>query len=156
MNRRIVARPYSQRTSMYLEQQGIHPVLSRIYAARGIATKSDLDVAFTGLLPPEGLTHCADAAVLLADALKAGARMLVVADYDCDGATACVVGVRGLRALIAATGSNARIDYLVPNRFKFGYGLTPEIVALAMQHPRLGKPDLIITCLLYTSDAADE
>ena len=145
MNRRIVARPYSQRASLYLEQQGIHPVLSRIYAARGIATKSDLDVAFTGLLPPEGLTHCADAAVLLADALKAGARMLVVADYDCDGATACVVGVRGLRALIAATGSNARIDYLVPNRFKFGYGLTPEIVALAMQHPRLGKPDLIIT-----------
>jgi single-stranded-DNA-specific exonuclease len=145
MNRRIVARPYSQRTSMYLEQQGIHPVLSRIYAARGIANRSDLDTAFPGLLPPDGLLNCGAAATLLADMLTQGRRMLIVADYDCDGATACVVGLRGLRALIAATGSQARIDYLVPNRFKFGYGLTPEIVALAAQHPRLGKPDLIIT-----------
>jgi single-stranded-DNA-specific exonuclease len=145
MNRRIVARPYSQRTSMYLEQQGIHPVLSRIYAARGIATRADLDTAFPGLLPPEGLMNATKAAALLADALSASRRMLIVADYDCDGATACVVGLRGLRALIEATGSKAVVDYLVPNRFKFGYGLTPEIVALAAQHPRLGKPDLIIT-----------
>ena len=145
MNRRIVIRPYSQRVSMYLEQQGVHPVLSRIYAARGIATRADLDTAFPGLLPPEGLLHADAAAALLADALKAGEKLLIVADYDCDGATACAAGVAGLRALIAATGSNARVDYLVPNRFKFGYGLTPEIVALAAQHPRLGKPDLIIT-----------
>ncbi|MDB5805875.1 MAG: single-stranded exonuclease [Betaproteobacteria bacterium] len=145
MNRRIVARPYSQRTSMYLEQQGIHPVLSRIYAARGIATRADLDTAFPGLLPPEGLMNAGKAAVLLADAFAQGRRMLIVADYDCDGATACVVGLRGLRALIEATGSKAVVDYLVPNRFKFGYGLTPEIVALAARHPRLGKPDLIIT-----------
>ena len=143
--RRIVARPYSQRVSQYLEQQGIHPVLSRVYAARGIATRADLDTAFPGLLPPEGLRHIGAAATLLADSLKSGARMLIVADYDCDGATACVVGLRGLRALIAATGSSAMIDYLVPNRFKFGYGLTPEIVAMAAQHPRIGKPDLIIT-----------
>jgi single-stranded-DNA-specific exonuclease len=145
MNRRIVARPYSPRTSMYLEQQGVHPVLSRIYAARGIATKGDLDTALTSLLPPESLMNSGKAAVLLADALAGGKRMLIVADYDCDGATACTVGLRGLSALIEATGSNARIDYLVPNRFKFGYGLTPEIVALARQHPRMGKPDLIIT-----------
>ncbi|HEX4327772.1 MAG TPA: single-stranded-DNA-specific exonuclease RecJ [Burkholderiales bacterium] len=130
---------------MYLEQQGIHPVLSRIYAARGIATRADLDTAFPGLLPPEGLMNATKAAALLADALSASRRMLIVADYDCDGATACVVGLRGLRALIEATGSKAVVDYLVPNRFKFGYGLTPEIVALAAQHPRLGKPDLIIT-----------
>ncbi len=145
MNRRIVARPYSQRVSLYLEQQGIHPVLSRVYAARGIATRSDLDTTLPGLLAPEGLRHAGAAAVLLADALESGAKLLIVADYDCDGATACAAGVLGLRALIAATGSGARIDYLVPNRFKFGYGLTPEIVALAAGHPRLGKPDLIIT-----------
>jgi len=145
MNRRIVARPYSQRTSMYLEQQGIHPVLSRIYAARGIATRADLDTTFPGLLAPETLLNSGAAATLLADHLAAGARLLIVADYDCDGATACAVGLRGLRALIAATGSAASVDYLVPNRFKFGYGLTPEIVALAAHHPRMGKPDLIIT-----------
>jgi single-stranded-DNA-specific exonuclease len=145
MNRRIVARPYSPRTSLYLEQQGVHPVLSRIYAARGIATRGDLDTALTSLLPPESLLNNTKAAVLLADALAGGKRMLIVADYDCDGATACTVGLRGLSALIEATGSNARIDYLVPNRFKFGYGLTPEIVALAQQHPRMGRPDLIIT-----------
>jgi single-stranded-DNA-specific exonuclease len=145
MSRRIVARPYLQRVSLYLEQQGIHPVLARIYAARGVATRSDLDTDFSGLLAPQGLLHADAAAVLLADTLKSGARLLIVADYDCDGATACAVGVRGLRALIAATGSAARVDYLVPNRFKFGYGLTPEIVALATEHPRLGKPDLIIT-----------
>lgn len=145
MNRRIVARAYSPRVSLYLEQQGIHPVLSRIYAARGIAAPADLETAATGLLPPEGLLNCAKAAALLADALAQGRRLLIVADYDCDGATACAVGIKGLGALIAATGSSAQIDYLVPNRFKFGYGLTPEIVALAAQHPRMGKPDLIIT-----------
>lgn len=145
MNRRIVARPYSTRVSLYLEQQGIHPVLSRIYAARGIATPNDLETGAAGLLPPESLRNCAEAAALLADALAQGRRLLIVADYDCDGATACAVGIKGLRALIAATGSQAQVDYLVPNRFKFGYGLTPEIVALAARHPRLGKPDLIIT-----------
>ena len=65
------------------------------------------------------------AANLLADAIEAGARMLIVADYDCDGATACAVGVRGLRAM------GAEVDYLVPNRFEYGYGLTPAIVELA-------------------------
>ena len=66
-----------------------------------------------------------DAAALLADAIDADSRLLIVADYDCDGATACAIGVRGLRAM------GARVDYLVPNRFEYGYGLTPEIVDLA-------------------------
>ncbi len=128
-----------------LEQQGVHPVLSRIYAARGVASRPELDLALPGLLDPALLLNNDRAAALLADALAAAARILIVADYDCDGATACAVGLRGLAALARATGSSARIDYLVPDRFKLGYGLTPEVVALAEQHPRLGKPDLIIT-----------
>ncbi|MFP3741140.1 DHH family phosphoesterase, partial [Burkholderia sp. SIMBA_019] len=75
---------------------------------------------------------------LLADALEQKRRMLVVADYDCDGATACAVAVRGLRMF------GAQIDYLVPNRFEYGYGLTPEIAALAAQR-KGGPPDLLIT-----------
>ena len=128
-----------------LEQQGVHPVLSRIYAARGVASRPDLDLALGNLIDPACLHNSDKAARLLADALAAGARILVVADYDCDGATACAVALRGLRALALATGSAAAIDYLVPDRFKLGYGLTPEVVALAKSHPRLGKPDLIIT-----------
>ena len=143
--RHIVTRHTPHRASLLLEQQGVHPVLSRIYAARGVATRSDLDTALSGLIAPDRLTNAGAAAVLLADMLAAHRKILVVADYDCDGATACAVAIRGLRALALAIGSQARIDYLVPNRFKFGYGLTPEIVAFAARHPRLGQPDLIIT-----------
>ena len=142
---RICTRAYPERVSLHLAQQGVHPVLARIYAARGIKAGAELDLSLAGLLDP-ALLFCNDkAARLLADALAKGARILIVADYDCDGATACAVGLRGLRALAAATGSLALIDYLVPDRFKLGYGLTPEVVALACVHPRLGKPELIIT-----------
>ena len=144
-HRHIVTRHTPQRASLLLEQQGVHPVLSRIYAARGVVTRSDLDTALSGLIAPDRLTNADAAALLLADMLAAHRKILVVADYDCDGATACAVAIRGLRGLALATGSQARIDYLVPNRFKFGYGLTPEIVAFAARHPRLGQPDLIIT-----------
>jgi single-stranded-DNA-specific exonuclease len=123
----------------------VHPVLSRIYAARGITASPELDLSLAGLLDPAQLHNNDHAARLLADALAAGSRLLIVADYDCDGATACAVGVRGLRALAQATGSKAVIDYFVPDRFKLGYGLTPEVVAMARAHPRIGKPDLIIT-----------
>ncbi|MCA1978462.1 MAG: single-stranded-DNA-specific exonuclease RecJ, partial [Thiobacillus sp.] len=88
-----------------------------------------------GLLPPAGLLHAERAAMLLADAIAARKKLLIVADYDADGATACAVGVRGLRLL------GARVDYLVPHRIEHGYGLTPEIVALAAER----EPDLIIT-----------
>jgi hypothetical protein len=94
-----------------LEQQGLHPLLARLYAARGITDKSELDYELKSLLPPAALTHATDAAVLLADAIEAEARLLIVADYDCDGATACAVGMRALRAI------GADVDYLVPNRF---------------------------------------
>ena len=91
------------------------------------------------MLPPALLTHAAKAAVLLADAIEAQARILIVADYDCDGATACAIGIRALRAM--ASDSGAHIDYLVPNRFTYGYGLTPGIVDLAATM----TPDLIVT-----------
>jgi single-stranded-DNA-specific exonuclease len=118
-----------------LADQGIHPALARIYAARGIRHADDLDDGLTGLIPPDRLRGATEAAVLLADAIEAEARMLIVADYDCDGATACAVGVRGLRAM------GATVDYLVPNRFEYGYGLTPAIVELAATR----EPELIIT-----------
>ena len=132
---RILSRPVSQRVQWQLEQQGLHPLLARIYAARGIETRSELDYELKSLLPPALLTHAAEAAILLADAIAAEARILIVADYDCDGATACAVGIRALRAF------GAQADYLVPNRFTYGYGLSPDIVDLAATR----KPDLIVT-----------
>jgi single-stranded-DNA-specific exonuclease len=131
----IITRPVPPRTHDQLVREGLHPVLARVCAARGITRRLDLDDALTGLLPPAGLLHADRAAVLLADAIAAGKRLLIVADYDCDGATACALGVRALSAF------GANIGYLVPNRFEYGYGLTPEIVALAAQ----SRPDLLIT-----------
>ena len=127
------------RVQWRLEQQGVHPLLARIYASRGIETRSELDYDLKALIPPAHLTQAAEAAVLLADAIEAQARILIVADYDCDGATACAVGVRALRAM--AGDSGAVIDYLVPNRFTYGYGLSPEIVDLAATL----NPDLLVT-----------
>ncbi|MDX5444563.1 MAG: single-stranded-DNA-specific exonuclease RecJ [Zoogloeaceae bacterium] len=118
-----------------LVDAGVHPLLARIYAARGVKRRDELDYKLSGLLPPDALTGASDAAQLLADAIEAGARMVVVADYDCDGATACAVAVRGLRAM------GADVHYLVPNRFEYGYGLTPAIVELAARM----EPELIIT-----------
>ena len=135
----LKARRVPPRIQWQLEQQGLPPLLARIYAARGIQTRSELDYALKSLLPPPLLTHAAEAAILLADAIEAQAKILIVADYDCDGATACAVGIRALRALAADCG--AVIDYLVPNRFTYGYGLTPEIVDLAATL----TPDLIVT-----------
>ena len=132
---RIVTRSAPLRRVQMLEQEGMHPLFARLYAARGIERKSDLDTGLAALLAPAGMRGIADAAQLLADAIEAGARLLIVADYDCDGATACALGVRALRAM------GATVDYLVPNRFEYGYGLTPEIVALAAQR----EPDVIIT-----------
>jgi single-stranded-DNA-specific exonuclease len=131
----LLTRPVSPRVQWQLEQQGLHPLLARIYAARGIQTRSELDYELKSLIPPALLTNTAQAAVLLADAIEADARILIVADYDCDGATACAVGVRALRAF------GATVDYLVPNRFTYGYGLSPEIVDLAATM----HPDLIVT-----------
>ena len=144
MQRRIATRPANPRTTLILEQAGVHPVLARLYAARGIGGVGELNGSLATLLAPSLLKNAEGAAALLADLLKSGAKLLIVADYDCDGATACAVALKGLRALSTACGFQARIDFLVPNRFKFGYGLTPEIVALATQNDT-SKPDLLIT-----------
>jgi single-stranded-DNA-specific exonuclease len=132
---RLVTRNIPQRVVWQLEQQGLPPLLARLYAARGIKDKAELDYELKSLLPPASLTHATDAAVLLADAIEAEAKMLIIGDYDCDGATATAVGMRALKML------GADIDFLLPDRFKLGYGLSPEIVDVAAQQ----SPDLIIT-----------
>ena len=132
---RIVTRPVLLRQQDQLVREGLHPVLARICAARGIRGRGELEDALTGLLPPSRLLNAERAAVLLADAIAAGKRMLIVADYDCDGATACALGLRALSAF------GADVGFLVPNRFEFGYGLSPEIVQLASR----SKPDLLVT-----------
>ncbi len=132
---RILTRAVSPRTLDQLMRDGLHPVLARVLAARGIARRDEVDDALSGLIAPSELLHADGAAVLLADAIAARKKLLIVADYDCDGATACAVGMRALSAF------GAQLAYLVPNRFEYGYGLTPEIVALAAR----SKPDLIIT-----------
>ena len=137
MNPRILTRRIPTRARDMLVQQGLHPVLAQLYAARGVSDRSEVECEFSGLIPPERLLHADQAAVLLADAIAAKQRLLIVADYDCDGATACAVGVRALRAF------GADVSYLVPNRFEYGYGLTPEIVELAAREAR--RPDLLIT-----------
>jgi single-stranded-DNA-specific exonuclease len=137
----LKTRTVPPRVQWQLEQQGLHPLLARLYAARGIAERGELDYELKSLLPPAQLTHADAAATLLADAIEAQARILIVADYDCDGATACAVGIRALRAMAGAGEACAAVDYLVPNRFTYGYGLTPEIVDLAATL----SPDLIVT-----------
>jgi single-stranded-DNA-specific exonuclease len=133
---RIATRPCPQRTSEMLRQGGIHPVLARLYAARGLSDPKDLSSELAALIAPSGLLHIDAAAVFLADAIAANKRMVIVADYDCDGATACATALRGLRAM------GANVDFIVPNRFEYGYGLTPEIVALTAREK---QPDIIIT-----------
>ena len=137
----IVTRRTPHAAQQRLEYEGVHPLLARLYAARGIARAAELDTALSALLDPSLLKGAAEAATLLADAIAAGRHLLIVADYDCDGATACAVGVRALRAFNAACGFGANVSYLVPNRFDYGYGLTPEVVRLAAAQ----KPDVIIT-----------
>nr|MBL8411555.1 single-stranded-DNA-specific exonuclease RecJ [Dechloromonas sp.] len=132
---RIVKRSIPQRVVWQLEQQGLHPLLARLYASRGVTDKAELDYELKSLLPPTSLTHAMDAAQILADAIEAEASLLIIGDYDCDGATATAVGMRALKML------GANVNFLLPDRFKLGYGLSPEIVDLAAEQ----SPDLIIT-----------
>lgn len=136
MTPRPTVRPTPRRALERLLEAGIDPLLARLYAARGIEHPAETDTALTRLLPPEAMKGTREAAELLADAIEAQARIVVVGDYDCDGATATAVAVRALRAL------GARADFLVPNRFTYGYGLSPEIVALAAER---FAPDVLIT-----------
>jgi single-stranded-DNA-specific exonuclease len=119
---KIIARDIPPRAVWALEQAGVHPLLARLFAARGVAHKDALDDGLGKLLPPASMRGTQAAAVLLADAIAAGKKLCIVADYDCDGATACAVGVRGLRLLGAQ-----HATYLVPDRVVDGYGLTPPI-----------------------------
>jgi single-stranded-DNA-specific exonuclease len=130
----IVRRPVPEAAAS-LAAAGIAPVLARVYAARGVCSPAELDLDFAKLPSWKALKGIDAAAARLADAIERRERLLIVADYDADGATACAVGVRGLRAM------GADVEFLVPNRFEFGYGLTPEIVALAAER----EPALIIT-----------
>ncbi|HBH37101.1 MAG TPA: single-stranded-DNA-specific exonuclease RecJ [Curvibacter sp.] len=119
---KIVTRDIPPRAAWALEQAGIHPLLARLYAARGVHSKDELDDALARLLPPATMKGATEAAVLLADAIRDDKKLCIVADYDCDGATACAVGLRGLRMLGAK-----HVSYLVPDRVVDGYGLTPPI-----------------------------
>ena len=132
---KIVQRPYAEADRRALLEAGVHPVLARIYAARRIGSAQELRYEAGDLLAPHLLKSMRQAATLLADAIQEKKRLLIVADYDADGATACAVGLRALRMF------GATVDYLVPDRFRLGYGLSPELVDLAAQR----TPDLLIT-----------
>jgi single-stranded-DNA-specific exonuclease len=119
---KIVARDIPPRAAWALEQAGVHPLLARLFAARGVSNKDDLDDGLARLLPPASMKGAQEAAVLLADAMAQNKKLCIVADYDCDGATACAVGLRGLRLLGAR-----HVSYLVPDRVVDGYGLTAPI-----------------------------
>ncbi len=134
----LLTRDAPPRAAWTLEQAGFSPLLARLFAARGVRSPDELDAGLDKLLAPEGLKGIADAARLLADAIQRGERVCLVADYDCDGATACAVALRGL-ALLGARPDT--LHYVVPDRAIHGYGLTPAIVELAL--PR--QPQLLMT-----------
>jgi single-stranded-DNA-specific exonuclease len=131
----IVARGVDAGVCASLTAAGCDARLARIFAARGLTSMDELATTLKSLVTPDRLHHVEDAGRLLADAIEARKRLLIVADYDADGATACAVGVKALRAM------GAVVDYLVPNRFEHGYGLTPEIVREAVAR----TPDILIT-----------
>jgi single-stranded-DNA-specific exonuclease len=133
---KIVTRDIPPRAAWALEQAGVHPLLARLYAARGVTGKEELDDALARLLPPATMKGALEAAVLLADAMAQDRKLCIVADYDCDGATACAVGIRGLRMLGAK-----HVSYLVPDRVVDGYGLTPPIA----RRVKDSGADLLIT-----------
>ncbi len=138
MSPQLDTRPVPPRAAWALEQAGIHPLLARLFAARGVREPAELDDGLARLIPPDQLRGTREAAQLLADTLAAGGHIVVVADYDCDGATACAVALRGLAMLGAQPGT---LHYVVPDRAIHGYGLTPTLVDLAMAH----RPALIVT-----------
>ena len=114
----------------------IHPVLKRVYASRNIKSSKDLDYSLSSLIPFEQLSGINDAVILLQEMLEQKKRMLIIADFDADGATSCALAIRGLTTMGAKD-----VIYVVPNRFEHGYGLSPEIVDVALDY----DPDLIIT-----------
>lgn len=139
---RIARRDAPPRSVWALEQAGVHPLLAQLFAARGVRSNDELDDGLARLIPPAELHGAQAAAVLLADAIAARRHICVVADYDCDGATACAVALRGLALLGAAPGT---LRHIVPDRAVHGYGLTPTIVDLAVAQQPGPRPDLLLT-----------
>jgi single-stranded-DNA-specific exonuclease len=133
---KLAVRDIPPRTQWALEKSGLHPLLAQLYAARGVQDAQELDIALAHLLPPDTMKGLPEAAQLLAHAIEREQKLCVVADYDCDGATACAVAVRGLRLLGAR-----HVDYIVPDRVQDGYGLTPPIAARV----KASAADLLIT-----------
>ena len=133
---KISVRDVPPRALWALEQSGVHPLLARLYAARGVLSPDELDDALGRLLPPAAMKGVQEAAVLLANAIAANQQLCIVADYDCDGATACAVGLRGLRLLGAR-----RTGYIVPDRVRDGYGLTAPI----SERVKASGADVLIT-----------
>ena len=131
----IVTRRVSEADRQALLRGGVHPLLARLFAARRVRSAAELELDAARLIAPAELRHCERAAHLLADLIAGNRRLLIVADYDADGATACAVGMRALRLF------GAQVDYLVPNRFELGYGLSPELVDIAAR----AAPDLLVT-----------
>ena len=135
---KITAREVPPRAAWALEEAGVHPLLARLFASRGIRTADELDDSPARLLAPQDLKGATLAATLLADAITQGQRICIVADYDCDGATACAVGLRGLKMLGARPD---QVSYVVPDRAVHGYGLTPPIVDMV----RAKNADVLVT-----------
>src|SRR5258708_6774031 len=133
---KIVERTFAEVDRRALLAAGIHPLLARLYAARRIHSADELEYGAAQLLAPTLMKSIGSAAQLLAEAIAARKRLLIMAAYDADGATACAVGIRALRAF------GADVDYLVPDRFRLGYGLTPERVDLAASSAKGGSPEL--------------
>ncbi len=133
---KLIVREIPPRAEWALQEAGVHPLLARLYAARGVGSKDELDDGLGKLLAPSTMLGCAAAAVLLADAIAANKKLCIVADYDCDGATACAVGIRGLKLLGAQN-----VSYIVPDRVVDGYGLTAPIA----QRVKDSGADVLIT-----------
>ena len=132
---KIVQRQTQAKAAKQLEASGVSALMARLLSVRGVTEARQISANLSHLLAPDTLTHNTTMAKLLADAIQANKQLLVIGDYDADGATATAVAIKGLRAF------GAKVEFLVPNRFEYGYGLTPEIVALAATQ----KPDVIIT-----------
>ena len=133
--KRIATRPINPQLQSALQAAGANPLIAQLYAARNVADSSELNDSLKQLIPYTQLTNCTAAASRLADAIQAKQKILIIADYDADGATACSVAMKGLASM------GARVDFFVPNRFEHGYGLTPELADIA--HAK--GADLIVT-----------
>lgn len=137
----LIQRPTDQTLINQFIESGVDPIMARLWTSRGVERAEELLLETKHLLPPTALKGCIEAAKYLLESIQAHKNLLIVADYDCDGATACAVGLLGLQEL--GRPFNISVDFLVPNRFTMGYGLTPEVVEMAAK--RSPRPDILIT-----------